>query len=182
MLRLVLPIVLLLAAPRALAAVAVPATVEGLASASDAVVRGRVDRVYARRSADGRLVVTYAEIVTAGAWRGSPPARVTVVTPGGVVGDFGQRVDGMAGFRAGEEVVVFVARAGAGTWQVTGAAQGKFRVEEGKATPERMATPEGMATPDLSGMTFVDRLLAPGERRSERMAVEELERRVRAAR
>ena len=168
MVRFALLLALFFAVPPALAAVAVPATVEGLASASDAVVRGRVDRVYARRSADGRLVVTYAEIVTAGAWRGSPPARVTVVTPGGVVGDFGQRVDGMAGFRAGEEVVVFVARAGAGTWQVTGAAQGKFRVEE------------GMATPDLSGTTFAERPLALSERGSGRMAVEELERRVRA--
>jgi hypothetical protein len=125
--------------------------------------------VYARRSSDGRLIVTDAEIVTEGAWRGSPPARLTVVTPGGVVGDLGQRVDGMAAFRAGEEVVVFVSRAGAGTWRVTGAAQGKFRVEEGQATP------------DLSGTTFVERRLALGERRSGRMSIEELERRVRAA-
>jgi hypothetical protein len=169
MVRFVLLLVLFLQAPRALAAVALPVTVEGLAGASDAVVRGRVDRVVARRSSDGRLIVTYAEIVTASAWRGSPPARVTVVTPGGVVGDLGQRVDGMATFHVGEEVVVFVARAGAGTWRVAGAAQGKFRVEGGQATP------------DLTGTTFVERRSALGERRSGRMAVDELERRVRAA-
>ncbi len=171
MVRRLLSLVLLLAAaPAVLAAVAIPATVEGLSRASDAVVRGRVEKVYARRSPDGRLVATYAEISATSAWRGSPPARLTVVTPGGVVGDFSQRVDGMAAFQQGEEVVVFLARAGGGTWHVTGAAQGKFRVQEGKATP------------DLSGTALVEHPLAAGERRSEAMAVEELQRRVRSAR
>jgi hypothetical protein len=66
----------------AVAAQGVAASVEDLARAS--VVRGRVVATTARWS-DGRIY-TYAEIEVSDSFRGSAPARVTVVTPGGEVG------------------------------------------------------------------------------------------------
>jgi hypothetical protein len=162
--------VYLLAAGPALAALAVPASVEDLARASDTVVRGRVVKVSARWSSDGKRISTYAEVEPAGVWRGSAPTRVTVVVPGGVVGDIGQRVDGAPTFSEGEDVVVFLAQAGATAFRVQGLAQGKFAVVDGVARPE------------VSHLGFVDRpALRAGERRAEAMAVEELEQRVRAA-
>jgi hypothetical protein len=163
-------LLLALAAP-ARAALAVPASVEELARASEAVVRGKVASARAHWSSDGLRIFTTVEVEVAATWRGAAPARVQVRVPGGVVGDLGQRVDGMATFAEGEEVVVFLARPGAaGPYQVAGVAQGKFVVAAGQARP------------DLSHTAFVEAPLRPGERRAGPMDVAELERRVRVAR
>jgi hypothetical protein len=161
---------LALAAP-ARATLAVPSTVEDLARSSAAVVRGKVLSARAHWSSDHLRIFTTAEVEVASAWRGAAPARVQVVVPGGVVGNLGQRVDGMPTFTAAEEVVLFLARSGgAGPYRVAGHAQGKFTVEGGRVRP------------DLSRTAFVGAPLRAGERRSEEMGLDELERRVRAAR
>jgi hypothetical protein len=170
--RSILLLVLLALASPARAALAVPASVEDLARSSEAVVRGRVLSAAARWSEDGRRIFTYAEVEVASAWRGAAAKRVQVVVPGGIVGDIGQRVDGMAKLSTGEEVVLFLAPrpAKSGPYQVAGHAQGKFQVDGPRVKP------------DLSGTRFVPSELRAGERRSEDMELAELERRVRAAR
>ncbi len=162
---------LLACATPAAAATAVPASVEDLARGSDAVVRGRVASVSSAWSSDHRRIFTSAEVETSSVWRGSAPARVTVVTPGGVVGDIGQRVAGAATFSKGEEVALFLEKVGEGRYRVRGLGQGKFSVAAGQAQPQ------------LSGFSFVEGpALKTGERRTEPMGVAELEQRVRAAR
>jgi len=153
-----------------LAAVALPLSVEELARGSDAVVRGKVAKTTCRWSSDGRRILTYAEVDTGSVWRGSAPARATVVVPGGEIGDIGQRVDGAPTFTQGEEVVLFLGKTGDSAYHVRGLAQGKFSVGQGTASPA------------FGGTAFVrGKALAAGERRAEAMPVEELERRVRAA-
>jgi hypothetical protein len=160
---------LLLAAAPARAMLALPATVEDLTRSSDAVVRGKVASVSARWSEDQRRIFTYVEVEPASVWRGAAPARVSVLVPGGVVGNIGQRVDGAPGFVQGEEVVVFLSGAEAGAFRVTGLAQGKFSVRGGAVVPQ------------LSKVGFVPRAsLRAGERLAEEMDVAELERRVRS--
>lgn len=168
--RSLVPLALLAIAGPALAAVALPATVEDLARDSDAVVRGRVERVTARWTPDGKRIFTYAEIRPSGVLRGTAPALMTVITPGGVVGNIGQRVDGVAAFAQGEDVVLFAHRAEAGVYRVTGLAQGKFSVSG------------GVARPDLSHTAMVPSPITAGERQAEPMQVQELERRVRGTR
>jgi hypothetical protein len=168
-----LSLLALLTALPAGAGVATRATVEELARGSDAVVRGRVVSLSARRSSDGKRISTYAEVETDSVWRGSAPARVTVVVRGGVVGDIGEKVFGAPTFSQGEEVVVFLRKTTTEGrfYRVRGLAQGKFSVSGGQASP------------DLSGLTLPERhALRSGERRAEVMSVGELERRVRAAR
>ena len=166
--RTLLALTLLTAAVPARAALAVPASVEELARLSDSVVRGRVVSATSRWSEDQRRIFTYVEIAPSSVWRGAPPARVTVIVPGGVVGPIGQRVDGAAAFAKDEEVVVFLSQAEERAFRVTGLAQGKFSVEGGAARP------------DLSHTSFVRGQLRAGERRAEPMDVAELERRVRS--
>jgi len=160
----------LAAAAPALAALAVPASVEELARGSEAVVRGRVVSLESHPSADGRRISTSVEVEATDVWRGSAPARVTVVIPGGTAGRLAQRVAGAPQFTVGEEVVVFLGRIGKGQeYRVTGLAQGKFAVGAQQATP------------DLSQTSFVGRkAMQAGERPVEAMPVDELERRVRA--
>jgi hypothetical protein len=87
-----------------------------------------------------------------------------------VVGSVGQRVDGAAWLSPGEEVVLFLERAGPAAFRVAGLAQGKFTVAG------------AVARPDLSRLTFLRTDVRPGERRSEEMPLDELERRVRGTR
>jgi hypothetical protein len=159
----------LLAALPAAASTALAQTVEDLARASDAVVRGVVERQESRRGADGWRIYTFVEIRTTSAWKGSPPERVVVRVPGGAIGSEGQRALGAAVFAEGEEVAVFLARAGQ-VYQVTGLSQGKFAVEGGTARN------------DTRELHLLGRPVPSGERLAGQMPVEELERRVRSAR
>ena len=168
--RLLLPLAALLLSGPARAAVAVPSSVEELARDADAVVRGRVVSKTARFTPDHRRIFTWVEVEPSSVWAGTAKGRVTVLVPGGVVGDIGQRVDGMPAFAQGEDVVVFLSGAEAGAFRVTGLAQGKFSVKDGTATP------------DLSHMIFTEAPLRAGERRPGPMGVAELEQRVRSVR
>lgn len=161
-------VALLWAAP-AQAAQAVAVSVEKLARESDAVVRGRVTAARAQRSDDGLRIFTTFTLRARAVLRGKAPALSRVRVPGGVVGKMGQRVDAAPRLAEGEEVVLFLRRTG-DVFQVRGLAQGKFTVDGATARP------------DLSGYQFVASSVKPGERRSEEMPLEELERRVRATR
>lgn len=160
---------LLAAATPALAAQAVAVSVEDLARSSDAVVRGRVEGARPFRSADGLRIFTEYEVRTRAVLRGQAPAVARVVVPGGVLGRTGQVVDAAPGLAPGEELVVFLQRAG-DAFTVTGLAQGKFTVAG------------AVARPDLSRLRFVGSSVRGGERRVEEMALPELEQRVRTAR
>jgi hypothetical protein len=157
-----------LAASPALGAEATALSVEGLTRTSDAVVRGQVRKMTSILSDDGRRIFTLVDVDVSSTWRGDRVASVQVIVPGGVVGDIGQRVDGAPTFAGGEEVVVFLNRAEAGGYRVSGLAQGKFSVA-------------GMnASPDLSRTKMVADQIGPGEHRAEGMSVVELERLVRS--
>jgi hypothetical protein len=161
----------LLSASPALGAQAVAVSIEELARASDAVVRGRVTTSWAQRTDDGLRVFTTYEVRTIAVLRGRAlPAVTRVVVPGGVIGRFGQRVDAAPAIAPGEEVVLFLRHAGPAAFRVTGLAQGKFSV----VGP--------VARPDLSNLTFTRTSVRAGERRSEQMPLSELERRVRSTR
>jgi hypothetical protein len=156
------------AAPAA-ASTFVTTSVEEAARSADAVVRGRVLSTAARLTRDGRGVVTEVEVAVDEAWKGAPGPTVKLVVPGGRAGGVAQVVMGGATFEEGEEVIVFLGRAGE-TWRVMGLALGKYRVEAGEA---RSA---------LEGARVLPRALAAGERVAGTMSVAELERRVREAR
>jgi hypothetical protein len=167
--RRALALLLLAAAVPAAAATFVATSVEEAARSAEAVVRGRVVTTAPRLARDGRRVVTEVEIAVASAWKGTPEATVRVVVPGGSTGAVATWVDAAPTFAAGEEVVVFLAREGAG-WRVMGHAMGKYRIEGPGAHPA------------LGGAVVLPRALAAGERAAGPMPVSELERRVRAAR
>jgi hypothetical protein len=162
--------VFLVATTPAFGAQAIAVSVEELARTSDAVVRGRVATARSRLSDDGRRIFTTYEVRTRTVLKGRAPPFARVVVPGGVVGSFGQRVDGAPVLATGEEVVVFLRRSGGGAFGVAGLAQGKFNVAG------------SVARPDLTRLAFVSSSVRDGERRAEEMPLAELERRVRSVR
>lgn len=153
--------------PAAAATFVVP-SVEDMARTSDLVVRGRVVDV-ASRTATGGRVVTEVQVAVESAWKGAADPAVRFLVPGGRVGGLALRVDSAPTFASGEEVVLFLSRSGP-AWRVNGQALGKFRVDGSEA---RAA---------VDGARLLPGTLAAGERRVGTMPVDELERRVRAAR
>jgi hypothetical protein len=126
---------LLVFASPALATTMVALDVPTLTQKADVIVRGTVRSSGARWSGDNRRIFTQVEIDVVESLKGEPLKTVSVVQPGGVVGDIGQKVSGVATYEEGEEVVLFLARRGP-LFQTLGLAQGKFRVlrsSDGKA-------------------------------------------------
>lgn len=113
-----------------------------LSRRADAVVRGTVLRTESRWSGDRRTIFTESEIEVVETLKGSARKTVRVRQPGGVVGKIGQRVDGVASFRQGEEVVVFLARRPDDSFTVQGMGQGKFRVERSSDGKGAFAVPQ----------------------------------------
>ncbi len=118
------------------------ADVPALTRGADTVVRGTVTKLGSHWTGDHLRIVTEVQIEVAEAYKGAPPPAVTVVQPGGVVGDVGQAVSGLATFSEGEEVVVFLERRPGGSFLVAGMAQGKYRVERSSDGKEAFAVPD----------------------------------------
>jgi len=114
-----------------------PGDVESLTASADAVVRARVLRSSSAWAPGGRQIFTSVVLKTLETWKGAPAAEVTVLVPGGEVGDISQTVQGVAAFQEGEEVVVFMHRRGPSVFGVERMALGKFSVEGTGASPKR---------------------------------------------
>ncbi len=135
---------LLVFASPALATTMVALDVPTLTLKAEVIVRGTVRSSSAHWSGDNRRIFTQIEIDVSESLKGEPLKTLSVVQPGGVVGDVGQRVSGVASYEEGEEVVLFLSRRGP-MFQTLGMAQGKFRVlrsSDGKAA---------FVTPDSEG-------------------------------
>jgi hypothetical protein len=140
--------VALLAALPAQATTLLELDVEALTQLSDVVVHARVGRVTARWSDDGARIFTEVELVPLETWKGTTAGPLLATQPGGVVGHVGQRVEGVARFTPGEEVVVFLEARGP-RFTVAGLSQGRFALEH---------APEGLvARQSDTSASFVDR-------------------------
>jgi hypothetical protein len=134
---------LLCSAPLSRATTLLRQDLSALVQSSDLIVHGNVHSMNSRWSSDHRRIVTDVELDVVEALKGSPSSRVTVLQPGGDVGDIGQRVEGLAAFDVGEEVFLFLQRHGTERYRVSGMAQGKFHIERSPAgtaiaVPERL--------------------------------------------
>ncbi|NVJ20388.1 MULTISPECIES: hypothetical protein [Myxococcus] len=109
---------------------------------SDTVIHGVVRRVESRWSGDGRRIVTDVEVEVKEPLKGQPGNTVLVTQPGGQVGDIGQVVHGLASFKTGEEVVIFLRKRGTQAFRLSGEAQGKYQVQRDAAGKPAMAVPE----------------------------------------
>lgn len=100
-----------LASADARATTVVPITVEQLAQRADVVVVATVRST--RALWEGQLIVTDCELEVRVAMKGAlqQGATLTLRVPGGVLGDVGQTIPGVARLDRGDTVVAFVTRA-----------------------------------------------------------------------
>lgn len=107
-----------------------PSDVESLTAAADAVVHAQVVRRSSAYGVGGGQIFTTVVLQTLETWKGDARPQLLVLVPGGAVGELSQTVQGVAEFRDGEEVVVFLKErtAGGGVYSVSRLALGKFAV------------------------------------------------------
>ncbi len=114
-----------------------PADVESLTAASDAVVRAQVVRRTSAWGKGGGQIFTTVVLRPIETWKGEAAETLSVLVPGGALGELSQSISGMAVFRDGEEVVVFLKRRTAGVFSVERMALGKFAVGAPAGLPKR---------------------------------------------
>ena len=105
-----------------------PADVESLAAAADAVVYGQVVRRSSAWAPGGGQIFTTVVLRPIETWKGASAGEVSILVPGGELGELSQTVQGAAAFNDAEEVVVFLHRRAPGTYGVERLALGKFVV------------------------------------------------------
>lgn len=92
-----------------------------------AIVLGKCVRQTAQWDAGRKWILTYSTFQVEKMMKGQPAQEITIVTPGGQVGDIAQDVVGVPRFRQGDEAVVFVRGSSAGP-TVLYLDQGAYRV------------------------------------------------------
>lgn len=90
------------------ATISIAASFDEKVENADAVVLGKVVRQESRFDESRGMILTYTTFRVEKTLKGGAPAEVTVVTPGGKVGDLQQTTIGVPTFEQGAENVVFV--------------------------------------------------------------------------
>lgn len=131
----------LLLSPAAQASIARAVTFDEKVAQADAIILGRCIHSESSFDPSGRWIVTRSTFEVEKQFKGSTPATVTIVTPGGTVGSLRQETIGVPHFGEGEVSIVFLRRSqiGAtvlyqdqGVYQVAG--DGRSRVVAPKST------------------------------------------------
>ena len=121
--------VAVLATSNALGSTFVKVDVPTLNRTSEAVVHARVADVRSAWNDEHTMIFTFVTLEVLGRLRGEAVPGLVVRVPGGTVDGFSGVMEGAPTFRAGEEVVAFIARWRDGFPMVAGYEQGLSRVE-----------------------------------------------------
>jgi hypothetical protein len=113
-------------------------SLEQLSSAAPLIVRARCQGSIVSAVRGEIWTITSFEVREV--WKGNAPAVVRVRLLGGRTAEMTSHVEGVPRFRAGEDVVLFLAPLRRGDYSVAGWAQGTFRIQRGAAGASLMVT------------------------------------------
>jgi hypothetical protein len=133
-------------------------TPKEMAAHADLVVRGSVSQVQSFWNDKHSKIFTKATITVAETYKGDKAPSVEVIQLGGIVGDVKMTVEGALGWKAGEEVLLFLEPYTQGAHQVTGLSQGKFAVERDPKTGDAF-----ISRPALENVQLVQQQAAEGK-------------------
>jgi hypothetical protein len=137
--RVVFAISLVLAAvPNASPTTFVKMSLEQLSAATPLIVRAHCQGSIV--SAERGEIWTITSFEVRETWKGSAPAVLRVRLLGGRTAQMTSHVEGVPRFRAGEDVVLFLAPLHRGDYSVAGWAQGTFRIRRGGADASLVVT------------------------------------------
>lgn len=128
MLRVLLVIVMLCAAPPLAATVVLPADFQTIVNGSQIIVYGRVAAVRTEWTPDRRRIESIVTVAAGSYLKGGPGERVTFRVEGGQIGRYKSVTIGAPEFAVGDEAVFFLTSRGPSVSRIFGMGQGVFRV------------------------------------------------------
>lgn len=103
-----------------------------LAREADAIVVAKVAANSCAWNDKKTLIWTRTQVRVLETWKGKVSRDLDVMEPGGVVHPVGQKVPGMARYKTGDTVVIFLKKDVLGQWRTHGCIQGVFPVARRK--------------------------------------------------
>jgi hypothetical protein len=123
-------------------------SLDQLAQAAGTVVRARCASTSARWESGAIWTFSAFDIVER--FKGNPPARIWVRSPGGRIDHIATRVEDAPAFRPGDDAVLFLEATADGGYGVTAWAEGTFRIRKGSENGRELVTQ------DSSGVAVFD--------------------------
>lgn len=148
--RLMLGLVLLIAAGTLHATTALKLDLATLTDKSSVVVVGKVDSKEAKWDAGKTAIWTHHTLTVSETLKGTHEKTRDVVIRGGVVGDIGQHVSGAGTLDVGSQYVLFLWKDDDGRLQLQGMVQGAFAVTEVEGTKRAKNSTAGQTVVDAS--------------------------------
>ena len=125
----VLSVLMLLLAGTIAGAIMVKVEVPELVANSTNIITGKVLSVTSHYTANHKSIYTVIDIAVQSELEGSTNAsEIAIRQPGGVMPDLGLAIEDMPVFAAGEDVILFLAKNGDGTYGVSDMHQGKYTI------------------------------------------------------
>lgn len=154
-LRFLFVVLLFALASTAWATTVIPPSFAKLVGEADAIYRGRVTSVEARRverrDGEGSVIKTFVTFAVERVLKGPERTEVTLEFLGGTVGDETMSVSGMPKFNLGAREIVFVQKNGVQFCPLVGLMHGRYRVLRDEATArEHIARDNGMPLTDTA--------------------------------
>ena len=148
-------LLLLAAVPLAHATTVVPPSFPELVAKADAIYRGRVTSVEARRvdraDGGGQVIKTFVTFTVERVLKGGERAEVVLEFLGGTVGDETLSVSGMPTFAVGQREIVFVRRNGVQFCPLVAMMHGRYHVKHDNAAGrDFVARDDGAPLTDVS--------------------------------
>ena len=112
-----------------------------LTNQAEVVAVGNVAAMKAEWSADKTRIVTRVTVSVREYLKGGGETQMSILTPGGEIGEIGEMYSGTARFTDNEEVVVFVKGGTNRDFRLTGGAQGKTTITRDKTSGAMMVGP-----------------------------------------
>jgi hypothetical protein len=129
------PMLLMILSVAGMRGQAKPMTADDLAKRADAIVVGKVTGLKSEWSSDRSRIYTRVTLGVDQYLKGkSEGGSMTILTPGGEIGDVGELYTHMPTFRSEENVIVFVEKDKQGNFRVAGGNQGKYTIEKDENT------------------------------------------------
>ena len=140
-------------------------TTSDLTNQADVVAVGKVSAMKSEWNADKSRITTRVTIAVGEYLKGSGVEKeLTLLTPGGEIGEVGELYSGAARFRQEEEVVIFAKGQAGREMHLAGGAEGKMEVTRDKDTGELTVSP-GMTLGEFRSLVkSVIQAPAPEER------------------
>jgi len=107
---------------------------EELTMESTSILYGKCTNMESAWTGDGEMILTTVTVVPEYYLKGNLGNEVTIIVPGGQVGDILYEVSEMPAFQKGEEVFAFIWKHPSGVNLVTGGYQGKLKIDKDEKT------------------------------------------------